>query len=116
MPIVRVKKDRRKRHRPRVTSGRRLLFNAVVARPVGRKEIAVTKKAQDAQSAEWGRLRDREVWDETVIREWSAVASEAQKKKKEVNFGYLFGICVEKGSELPAGHLSRKFKYRVVFQ
>jgi hypothetical protein len=30
--------------------------------------------------------------------------------------GYLFGICVEKNSELPAGHPSRKFKGRVVFQ
>ena len=29
---------------------------------------------------------------------------------------YLFGICVEKNSELPEGHEARKFKYRVVFQ
>ena len=36
MPVVKVKKDKRKRHRQRVaTSGRRFLFNAVVARLVG---------------------------------------------------------------------------------
>ena len=33
-----------------------------------------------------------------------------------MHFDYLFGLCVEKGSELPAGHPNRKFKYRVVFQ
>ena len=38
------------------------------------------------------------------------------KEQKEVNFGYLFGICVEKGSELPDGHPLKKYKYRVVFQ
>ena len=30
--------------------------------------------------------------------------------------GRLFGICVEKGSELPEGDPRRKMKYRVVFQ
>ena len=69
-----------------------------------------------AQGKEWGRLREGKVWDESIIRKWEDVAAEAQHQKKEVNFGYLFVICVEKGSELPAGHAMRKFKYRVVFQ
>ena len=30
--------------------------------------------------------------------------------------GRVFGICVERGSELPAGSPGRKFKGRVVFQ
>ena len=30
--------------------------------------------------------------------------------------GRLFGICVEKGSELPETDPRRKYKYRVVFQ
>ena len=34
----------------------------------------------------------------------------------EASLGYLFGICVEKNSEQPLGHPSRKFKGRVVFQ
>ncbi len=66
--------------------------------------------------AEWRRLRDKYVWDETTVREWADVASEARASGIEVNFGYLFGICVEKNSELPKGHPKRKFKGRVVFQ
>ena len=66
--------------------------------------------------AEWDRLRSKVVWDENIVREWSDVAKEAQDAGVEVNFGYLFGICVEKNSELPLGHLKRKFKGRVVFQ
>ena len=56
------------------------------------------------------------VWDEDKVREWSDVAREARKGNCEVNFGYLFGICVEKNSELPPLHPKRKFKGRVVFQ
>ena len=67
-------------------------------------------------TAEWNRLREKSVWDESQVREWADVAREAQKAGKEVNFGYLFGICVEKNSEPPAGHPKRKFKGRVVFQ
>ena len=56
------------------------------------------------------------VWDEDKVREWSDVAREAHKGNYEFNFGYLFGICVEKNSELPPLHPKRKFKGRVVFQ
>ena len=66
--------------------------------------------------AEWVRLRSKVVWDENKVREWSDVAKEAQDAGVEVNFGYLYGICVEKNSELPPGHPKRKFKGRVVFQ
>ena len=64
-----------------------------------------------------------QVWNEKNVREWDDVAAEALKFKKEVQFGYLFGICVEKGSELPkflpdgkTRNPGRKFKGRVVFQ
>ena len=30
--------------------------------------------------------------------------------------GRLFGLCVQKGAELPDGDKRKKFKYRVVFQ
>ena len=62
------------------------------------------------------RLRDKSVWDESTVKEWSHVAHEAQQNGSEVNFGYLFAMCVEKNSELPDGHPKRKFKGRVVFQ
>ncbi len=65
---------------------------------------------------EWDRLRKKKVWDERVIREWADVARDARKNGTEVHMGYLFGICVEKNSELRAGHPSRKYKGRVVFQ
>ena len=35
---------------------------------------------------------------------------------KKVHLGYLFGICVEKNSELSDTDPARKFKGRVVFQ
>ena len=97
-------------------SGRRLLFNAVVERPVGRKEIGEQPKAQEAMRKEWDRLRAKKVWDESWIREWNDVAREASQKGKEVNLAYLFGICVEKGSELDKSNPGRKYKCRVVFQ
>ena len=41
-------------------------------------------------------------------------------KKKDPNYtihmGRLFGICVQKGAELPPGDKRQKYKYRVVFQ
>jgi len=46
----------------------------------------------------------------------TAPGREARQTGKEVHFGYLLGLCFEKGSELPEGHLDRKFKGRSVFQ
>ena len=66
--------------------------------------------------AEWNRLKDKDVWDMSVVRDMKDVASEAKSKGKEIQFGWLFGICVEKNSELPIDNKSRKFKGRVVFQ
>ena len=91
-------------------------FNACVARPVNRAEIRRVKAAAEAVRAEWKRLRDKHVWDETVVREWDEVAAEARAKGEEVNFGHLFCICVEKNSELAPDNPKRKYKGRVVFQ
>ena len=55
-------------------------------------------------------------WDETVVLEWRDVAKAARQNGEEVHFGYLLGLCFEKGSELPEGHKDRKFKGRTVFQ
>ena len=44
------------------------------------------------------------------------MAREARLANEEVHFGYLLGLCFEKGSELPEGHPDRKFKGRSVFQ
>ena len=106
-------------HRPKIVafnSHSWITMNACVARPVGKKELLQSKGAQASMKAKWGSLRSKVVWDETNVREWSDVAKGAQDAGVEVNFGYLFGICVEKNSELPLGHPKRKFKGRVVFQ
>ena len=100
----------RERHRTKVTTQRRFPFNALVARPVGKQEIANTPKAQDAMNAEWGRLRQQTVWDEDHPREWDDVRKEAQRGKYDVHLGWLFGICVQKNSELAGDDPANKFK------
>ena len=85
-----------------------------VARPVGRSEMLASEKAMDAFRAEWQGLKDVPVWDESSVEEWDIVAANARAEGREVHFGYLFGIMVEKGSELEEA--KRRYKYRVVFQ
>eukprot|EP00972_Heterocapsa_arctica_P086502 12750740-Heterocapsa_arctica.AAC.1 len=65
-------------------------FNACVARPVTKSQIASSAGARAALDSEWKRLRDKHVWDESIVREWSEVAWESQLKGTEVNLGYLF--------------------------
>ena len=58
------------------------------------------QKALDAQAAEWKRLWDKGVWDASVVMEWNDVARLAREQQREIHLGRLFGICVEKNSEL----------------
>ena len=102
-------------HRPKIARSW-LPFNAMVARPVSQKEIARVQAAKDAMDKEWNRLIEQKVWDFDSVREWSDVAAEARRTGKNVQFGYVFGLCVEKNSELAPDHPSRKYKGRVVFQ
>ena len=101
-------------HRPKIEACC-VPFNLMVARPVGRAEIARNPKAQESMNKEWSRLRAQGVWDVNTVRERSSVAAEARNSNKNVQFGRLHGICVEKNSELEDGHPSRKFTRRVVF-
>ena len=59
-------------------------------------------------------FRDHNVWYAHGVREWSGVAREAASQGKEIHMGRLFGLCVQKGSELPKGDERRTYKYRVV--
>ena len=43
------------------------------------------------------------------------VIRNAKASGSKVHLGRLFDICVLKGSELPEGHINRKWKGRVVF-
>eukprot|EP00972_Heterocapsa_arctica_P083319 12277448-Heterocapsa_arctica.AAC.1 len=54
-------------------------INACVARPVPESEIVKYPGARAALDCEWKRLRDKSVWDESTVREWSEVAHDAQR-------------------------------------
>ena len=94
MPVY-PEKHPREPHRAK-NGVRTFPFNAAVARPVGKAEIARTPSAQAAMKKDWDRLRDKKVWDETKPREWRAVRREAGTRGKTVHMGYISGICVEK--------------------
>ena len=107
-------------HRDKLKDQSELMYfhfsNALVARPVGQKEINNTPAAQAALDKEWNNLTSKGAWDYSTVREWDDVSREAIKNKTKVPVGKIFEICVEKGSELPQGDPMRKFKGRTVFQ
>ena len=75
-------------HREKFHSGaRRCPFNTLIVRPVGSKERLANPKAKLAMDKEWDQLRAKDVWDETIVREWADVAAEAIKEKREVHYG-----------------------------
>ena len=97
-----------------------LPLNAMVARPVGRKERDETPAALEAIAKEWSRLRSIKhkygvgVWDETRVRSRREVIAEARRDGVTIHMARIFDLCVEKGHELPQGHPERKFKGRAV--
>ena len=89
-------------HRTKIPSGGlgSKLFNAMVSRPVGRAEIESNPKAKEAMLKEWKGLRDQEVFDFTMVREYDDVVAEAKKNKKGSTYGQ--GPWHMRGKELPA--------------
>ena len=65
---------------------------------------------------EWANLWKIKTWMKETVCEYDSIKKKASANKKTVHFGRLFPICSLKGSELPQGHPSRKWKGRVVFQ
>ena len=94
------------------------VISSLVARPVNvnRKEIRANPKTQASLDVEWKKLVDKKAWLYDTVTEWKEVAAKAKRTGKKVHVGKVFEICVEKGSELPAGSPLRKFKGRTVFQ
>ena len=111
MPTIRREP---KEHRDKL-SAHDLPFNLMVARPVGRQEMTDNPTAKAAMKKEWDTLVTQKVWDVLVVEEKSKVIADARRDGRTVQFGRVHGICVEKNYELPEGHLSRKYKGRVVF-
>ena len=110
MPTVTTKSE----HREKLQTGDPL-FNACVARSVGKAEIAANKSAQAALDKERDRLVKAKAWDETKVAEWSVIAAKHRADGTKAHIGRVFEICTEKGSEFPAGHPDRKYKGRSVY-
>ena len=91
-------------------------YNACVARPVKRKEIDETPKAQAALDEEWNRLKSIGTWNEDGVREWNEVAEEARQANKKIHVADIFEICVQKNAELPDDDPRKKFKGRSVYR
>ena len=92
------------------------VIHALVARPVGRKEIESNPDAQKSIDKEWHTLENKGAWDYKTVREWSQVTKDAKNKGEKVHVGKIIESCVEKGSELQKDNPLRKFKGRTVFQ
>ena len=123
MPTVQHPPRSKRAHREKIPRYP-LPFSACVARPVGRAELLCTDKAREAMDEEYKKLRYKKhpsltkpgCWDESKVRARADVMADARKKGKIVHFGTIFGICVEKGSELHKDDGNRKFKGRYVFR
>lgn len=98
---------------------------ACIARKVPRSEYTRVAAAKAAMDKEWNKLanlpRGRKgdkgvgVWDITKVRHAHEVRAEAKSSGKQAHFGRVVELCMEKGSELPAGSPGRKYKGRAVF-
>ena len=92
----------------------RKLYNAMVSRPVGRKEMMEDPEAKASMRNEWLGQHKQGVYDFSIVREYDDVVAEAKREGKEVHMARVHGICVEKNYQLPKGSPGRKFKGRGV--
>ena len=53
------------------------------------------------------KLAKRGCWDEEAVEEMHVVKERARRSGATTHFGKIFGICVEKGGELPKGDKNR---------
>ena len=113
MPCTHFVKDD---HRERLGSSLMgsIVGNALVARPVGRKEMLNDPEALESMMKEWKGQWSAGVYDFKVVREYDDVLKEASNKGEEIHMARVHGICVEKHSELPKEDKRRKFKGRGV--
>ncbi|OLP93893.1 hypothetical protein AK812_SmicGene24167 [Symbiodinium microadriaticum] len=93
----------------------RSCFNAMVTRPVTRKEMISNPKAMEACMKEWKGLWDQEVFDYfSQTREYDDVIKEAKKKGEKVHMARVHGLIYEKNYQLKEDDPARKFKGRGV--
>ncbi len=89
---------------------------AMVAHSAKPKEVKTNEKARASLQKEWDSLRAIGAWGEAGAQEWSTVRDASKRAGKRVKGGMVFGIVVEKGSELPEGNPGRKHKGRVALR
>ena len=65
------------------------VIHAMVARPVGRKEIESNADAQKSIDVEWHNLESKGAWDYNTVREWSQVVKEAKGRSEKVHVGKI---------------------------
>ena len=94
MPCVQQDLEHREKFGQTVRFGK--LFNAMVSRPVGRKEMMEDPDAKASMRNEWLGQHKQGVFDFSIIREYDDVVAEAKRGGKEVHMARVHGICVEK--------------------
>ena len=63
---------------------------------------------------EFNKLARKDTFDFESVQPWKSVRNRARATGKTVHIGLVFGLCVEKGSELPKGAKQRKYKGRLM--
>ncbi|CAE7949193.1 unnamed protein product [Symbiodinium sp. KB8] len=89
-------------------------YNAMVTRPITRKERLSNPKAMEAFMKEWKGLWEQEVFDFSQTREYDDVVNEAKKKGQKVHMARVHGLIYEKNYQLKEDDPARKFKGRGV--
>ena len=84
------------------------LIPCLVARRVGKKEVDSVRAAYDAMTAEADKLAKKGVWNLDKVKEWSDVCNNLSKNEF-AHVGNVFGIGVEKGSEIEKDNKGRYY-------
>jgi hypothetical protein len=90
-------------NRPLIADVEERCMQICVARSVSKREAEHTPEATKAMNKEWEKLEKQNAWVLSQVREWSDVRRQAKAKNETAHVGRVFGILVEKGSELPKG-------------
>ena len=92
------------------------IIHAMVARPVGRKEIESNPEAQHSIDVEWNSLESKGAWDYIAVREWLQVVREAKSRGEKAHVRKMVEICVEKGANFNLETLSASLRVGLCFR
>ena len=89
-------------------------FPVAVSRKLNANELSRNLEVREKLRDEYTKFTDNGVWDRSVVRSWKDVAAEAKKAGAKAHRGNVFGLCFDKGAELPQCHPGRKYTGRCV--